>query len=116
MMSDLQEIHSYELFVGEYFAFRRTLDISRQQKGFSAIGQAHDEGIVVLRGLAFRKVVRPQYIPRNPIFGECVALPQMSDEHTVRSRQRKDLPVRGALNIPSHPQFTDAKILKYRRQ
>src|SRR5579864_2008729 len=103
MMSNLQEIHSYELFVGEYFAFRRTLDISRQQKGFSAIGQAHDEGIVVLRGLAFRKIVRPQNIPRNAIFGECIALLQMPDEHSVRSRHRKDLPVSSALNITADP-------------
>ena len=49
-MGDLEEIHSHGLILCKDFAFRRSLDISRQQQRFGAIGQTHDEGIVVLRG------------------------------------------------------------------
>src|ERR1039457_3085595 len=40
----------------------------------------------------------------------------MPDQHAVRSRGRKDLPVGGALNVASHPEFTDTKILKNGRK
>src|SRR5580700_9555093 len=36
----------------------------------------------------------------------------MPDRHAVRTRGCKDVPVGGALNIASNPQFPDAKIFK----
>src|SRR5580704_7988174 len=115
-MRNLKEIYFHGLLLSKNSALRRPLDISRKKQCFSAISQAQDEGIIVLRGLAFGKIVRPQDRSRHVVFRKRIALFQMPDEHTVCSSGRKDLAVSATLNVAPHPEFTDAKIFKNGRK